>query len=40
MFVENKGETMEWFEEEMRITEISGLGIIDFRGHESGEFIC
>lgn len=31
VFIQGKRENMEWFENEMRITDISGLGIIDLR---------
>lgn len=33
VFVRNMQRDMNWFEEEMRITDIAGLGVIDLRNH-------
>lgn len=34
VFIQNKGESLNWFEDEMRIEDISGLGVIDLRYRE------
>lgn len=36
VFIQNKGENMNWLEKEMRITDISGLGVVDLRDKKWG----